>query len=76
MTNTRLDRRTQTLLCYGLYAILCHATGILLYTLFCLEYHPLFSMYRTILWMEHTCMSAVILGIGGLLLEKTVRQGS
>ncbi len=75
MTNIRLDRRTQTLLCYGLYAILSHITSILLYTIFCIENDPLFSMREAVLWVEHTCMSAVILGIGGLLLEKTVRQG-
>ena len=57
-------------LAYGLYAVICHTCGILLFYRSRLESTPHEALIRQCAEMlEHSAMSLVIVGIGALALR-------
>ena len=68
-----LRRPTVLWLCYGLFSVLCHLTGILLFTLWMRHTEALLPLHRVLLWVEHSLMSLVIVGAGGILVELTAQ---
>ena len=68
-----LRRPTVLWLCYGLFSVLCHLTGILLFMIWMQETDALLPLHRVLLWTEHSLASLVIVGIGGILVELTAQ---
>ena len=68
-----LSRPTRLLLTYGLYAVLCQLSMILLHTLVYAEHvsGALLSLHFAPM-LEHSSVSLVILAIGTYLIERTI----
>lgn len=65
---------TSLFLCYGLYAVLCHVTGVLFATVWIRESLATLPLLYTLPWLECSLVSLVIVLTGGLLIELTARE--
>ena len=68
------SRPTVLLLHYGMFAVLCHAAGIFLYTTTLYSCSPLIFESRVFPLIEHSLVSLVGIFIGALGLEYISKQ--